>query len=674
MWASGYHGRRSSPPSSDQDSSKKGGSMAGKIPLQGTGYKSLELQVDALVKDLMTKTTKKMPGMTVAVTQHGKLKLIKGYGKARAGSSQPMGHHMRSLQGSTSKVLECAPSLVRAMETHTPPIDPKITTVFGPKGIFKDKYKADLMIGVRRHTPVVAFAIGLQDKAYAWHTDGTMSTGTSSNLGKTKPVPYVLPAGKRPVDIRAISFGESGETYTYYDDETFSIGNPTHLGPNGIVTTKVDGKVVPALVKQAKGGKMLAIVGIAISKSNNVYVFYENSKVSSGTVTDFGAHSQPVDFDSGAGGKPWEIRDVDISAEGHFYAWFSNGRASSGTVEKLDKRQAPYEYTLPVLPKGPNLPDWQSWYSTITIQNLLDHKSGFIGGGDADWAQKMFGASPETLTSEQLNMHYLRTTKLFDAPGKTERYANRNFGELGLVIEAITGQPYRQYSRDHHLLPLGLQDQVIPHSGTPDDCDAADHGYDGDGKPVAITVEASRLGLAAGGFRAAAQGSARIMVALQAKYTATELDHMGWARDKKGRLGHSGALRGGLAYVTMFPDGYLAADGGDLSRVTVAVHTNIWADGDELRQLALDIAEKVPAAAVPASYDLWPDGPFSTPCECSALKAKVTNLNSEIKELKGDFDDVAPSGKAALAQQIKKLEAELTKTKDYAQKVGCTSV
>jgi CubicO group peptidase (beta-lactamase class C family) len=646
--------------------------MAGKIPHQGKGYKSLELQVDGLVKDFMAKTDPKIPGMTVAVTKHRRLILTKGYGKARAGSSQPMGHYMRSLIGSVTKAVVTGPSAFRAMDTPEPPIDRK-TTLYGPKGVFKDKFKADLMVGVHRYTPVVAFAIGPQDKVYAWYTDGMMNTGTSSDLSKTKRVKYELPPGKRPVDIRAISFANSGAVYTWYDDATYSIGHPTHLGPNGVVTTKVNGEVVPATVKQAKGRHMLAIVGIAMSKSDDVYVWYEDSYVSSGTAVDFSAHSKPVPFDSGAGGKPWEIRDMDMSAEGHVYAWFSDDQASSGNVQKLDERQPPHSCQLPVIPKGPNLPDWQSWYSTITIQNLLDHVSGFNGDGDEDGAQKMFGGSPEDLTYDKMHRHFLRTRKLLWAPGK-HKYSNHGFGLWTLLIPAITGQTYRQFSRDHHLLPLGLQNQVIPHAGASDDCDAADHGYGGDDKPVTIAVAASRLGLAAGGFRAAAQGVARLMVGLQYddNYSAADIDAMGWRRAPDGRLGHGGKLAGGRAYATIFPDKHVAAYGGDLSRVTVAVNTNIW--GPELSKLALAIADKVPAAAVPASYDLWPEAPFSNPCECSALEAKIASLNSEVKDLKDDLDDVPPSGKGALAQKIQKLQAQLTKTKDHAEKIGCTNV
>lgn len=176
----------------------------GKIPVQGTGWKSLELQVDALVGDLMSTTESKMPGLTVAVTQRGRLVLTKGYGKAKAGSQKPMAHYMRSRIGSVTKAVVTGPSAFRAMETRTPPIDPKTTAVWGPKGVFKDKYKADLMIGVRRFTPVVAVAIGAQDKVCAWYTNGTMSVGASADLDLiTKPTPYALPAGKRPVNIRS---------------------------------------------------------------------------------------------------------------------------------------------------------------------------------------------------------------------------------------------------------------------------------------------------------------------------------------------------------------------------------------------------------------------------------------------------------------------------------------
>ncbi|MCC2671065.1 MAG: hypothetical protein K0Q72_3536, partial [Armatimonadetes bacterium] len=83
---------------------------------------------------------------------------------------------------------------------------------------------------------------------------------------------------------------------------------------------------------------------------------------------------------------------------------------------------------------------------------------------------------------------------------------------------------------------------------------------------------------------------------------------MGWAKASDGKLAHNGRISGGTAYTVMFPDGYKAS-GKDLSRVHVAVITNIWTDTGDLTDLATNIALQVPGAAAPAWYDLWKGKP-----------------------------------------------------------------
>jgi CubicO group peptidase (beta-lactamase class C family) len=40
--------------------------------------------------------------------------------------------------------------------------------------------------------------------------------------------------------------------------------------------------------------------------------------------------------------------------------------------------------------------------------------------------------------------------------GTTFQYCNPNFATLGAVIQAVTGQPYESYVRDHIFAPLGM--------------------------------------------------------------------------------------------------------------------------------------------------------------------------------------------------------------------------
>ncbi|MEO0397626.1 MAG: serine hydrolase domain-containing protein [Cyanobacteria bacterium P01_A01_bin.137] len=251
----------------------------------------------------------------------------------------------------------------------------------------------------------------------------------------------------------------------------------------------------------------------------------------------------------------------------------------------------------------------KDWYYQITLQHLLDHEAGFDGSADTAGADKMFPGGRDDLTYEQIHKHFLRTKKLLFQPGTQSKYANHGLGIWTLVIEALSGTSYRDYVMSTYLRSLGLHGAVLPERSNPTKREAWSHVYKS-GQPVPIAFGNSGTGLAAGGFRASAQDLTAIMTYLERTYTAAELSKMAWGKEGSGKLEHGGRIAdGGTAYVAMFPEGYTASNGADLSRIHIAVATNInmtrVKDQDALLEpLTSQIALAVPGANVPATYDL----------------------------------------------------------------------
>lgn len=280
---------------------------------------------------------------------------------------------------------------------------------------------------------------------------------------------------------------------------------------------------------------------------------------------------------------------------------------------------------------APESAKWKEWYEKITIQNLLDHESGFppTGKNNVPDAAKMFGVSEDQLTYEQGHRYFLRVQGLLHEPG-TYKYSNQNFGLWTLLIPKMSsGKSYPDYVREDFLKPMKLHNAVRPERANPDSCDAWNHKYNADEEPEVFPFEEHGLGLAAGGFRASAQALARLMVELDKKYTTEELDSMGWFNESKGKLYHNGGLGGGTAYVTMFPKGYISNSNLDLSEVHVAVVTNIRTSTDDLRSLADKIALAVPVSNVPATFDIWKQG--KSDCSCEYVRRGVpTNQYQQV--------------------------------------------
>jgi CubicO group peptidase (beta-lactamase class C family) len=569
---------------------------AAEIPSQGSAWDALESKVDVMVKGLIAKS--KLPGMTVAVTQEGRLILSKGYGYANTSTKTVMTDQTRSRIGSVTKATITGPAAFQLMKAKG--IDPKTKLLYGDSGVLGNTFYSNADVAVTRFTPIVALSINPEDKAYAWYSDGTVSAGATNKLDQfVPPKPYTLPAGKKPIDIREIGIAKDGRSYVWYDDGKLSIGTATDLDYYRGLSEEP--------VKLPAGKTMEEIVGIDIAKSNDhVYVWYEDGTVSSGTSTDFDYYykPKPAQYADGSGFTSYNVRGMGIASNDHVYVWFGYGKASSGTATKLDQYLGHYSYTA----APAKADDWHAWFGKITIQNLLDHRAGFTRSGDVAGAAKMFHTTEENVTYEQTHKHFLATRKLLYEPGKGSSYSNHGFGLWTLLIEKISGKPYKTYVYDDYLKPLGLKDRVVGETTNPTSADAWNHAYS-NGNPVPVPFTNSTLGLAAGGFRSSARDLARLMHNLSGKYTDAQLDSMGWGKGSDGRLSHNGLIEGGTAYAVMYPSGYKASGGQDLSRVHVAVITNIWTDTGDLTDLATNIALQVPGAKAPDWYDIWKGKP-----------------------------------------------------------------
>jgi CubicO group peptidase (beta-lactamase class C family) len=93
----------------------------------------------------------------------------------------------------------------------------------------------------------------------------------------------------------------------------------------------------------------------------------------------------------------------------------------------------------------------------ITVRHLLYQVSGL---------SKATGNEHATTTDDrpsalQDQVRELRSAKLAGAVGETWQYSNANYNTLGMIVQAVSGQPYETYVRKHILVPLGMRDSVM---------------------------------------------------------------------------------------------------------------------------------------------------------------------------------------------------------------------
>jgi CubicO group peptidase (beta-lactamase class C family) len=102
-----------------------------------------------------------------------------------------------------------------------------------------------------------------------------------------------------------------------------------------------------------------------------------------------------------------------------------------------------------------HLPDYPSGAADrITIRQLLEHRSGL---GDI-FGPKYFNAPPSRLRELSDFLPLFADAPLEFDPGTSQRYSNAGYVVLGLIIERISGEKYRDYVRKNLFEPAGMKD------------------------------------------------------------------------------------------------------------------------------------------------------------------------------------------------------------------------
>lgn len=303
------------------------------------------------------------------------------------------------------------------------------------------------------------------------------------------------------------------------------------------------------------------------------------------------------------------------------------------------------------------------WGKDITLEHLLSHQSGILGGGDAPRAEAHFSKqqySPHpgtTLSYEDLHratMLGLRevgennpvlkclgdgslyvhkkdpayTGKMYSlpplgrAPNTEWCYSNHAFGLLGEIINQANGNrgTYATAITQKVLRPLGLTNVVGNNTDLGDEIDAWPHGYELDPDTP------SMLGRATGGWSASAKDLARIMCGLDTGSNNLRLLNpkvaarmavpdnlgapLGWDSLKGARLSKNGMTGGGSSLIMKFLPGEFAQAPKDEINVAIALNAGQnWPRATERPDLPSDllpkIAKRVAAAQIPADYDLF---------------------------------------------------------------------
>ncbi|HZP63477.1 MAG TPA: serine hydrolase domain-containing protein [Terriglobales bacterium] len=109
-------------------------------------------------------------------------------------------------------------------------------------------------------------------------------------------------------------------------------------------------------------------------------------------------------------------------------------------------------------------PEFPGYGRTITIRNLLNHTSGLQDYEDLMPPQAASEKLQQISDKEVLDLLKHQTTTKFQ-PGTHWQYSNSGYVILGLVVQKVSGQPFRNFLHDRIFAPLHMDSTVLYEKG-----------------------------------------------------------------------------------------------------------------------------------------------------------------------------------------------------------------
>jgi len=97
--------------------------------------------------------------------------------------------------------------------------------------------------------------------------------------------------------------------------------------------------------------------------------------------------------------------------------------------------------------------------NTITIEQLLNHRSGFADIFTAEYRENQLA-----FDTIEKRLELLKSETLLFMPGSKRRYSNYGYNVLGAVLQKVTGKKFNQLLHSEIFDRLGLKNSVYPYS------------------------------------------------------------------------------------------------------------------------------------------------------------------------------------------------------------------
>jgi len=158
----------------------------------------------------------------------------------------------------------------------------------------------------------------------------------------------------------------------------------------------------------------------------------------------------------------------------------------------------------------------------ITVRHLLNHTSGLPETADADIG--LLTSTDTSASASEQTVRALRTVSLDRPVGAAFAYVNANYVTLGLIVQAVSGQTYESYVREHIFAPLDMRQSFTAKAAAQPHGLAMGYRY-WFGRPFPADLPDNRSNLPAGGLFSSAEDMTHYLIAQlnQGRYGAASI-------------------------------------------------------------------------------------------------------------------------------------------------------
>ena len=155
----------------------------------------------------------------------------------------------------------------------------------------------------------------------------------------------------------------------------------------------------------------------------------------------------------------------------------------------------------------PALAPERSAGASVTVRMLINQTSGLPHGPTlVTWSW------PDDENAIEHHVRLVANMKLNFLPGQRFEYSNTNYAALGMIVQAVSGQSYEDYIKQHIFTPLDMQNSFTSQE------EAIQHGMAMGyrwwfGFPVPVTLPDNRSNLPAGFLISSAEDMAHFLIA-----------------------------------------------------------------------------------------------------------------------------------------------------------------